>query len=428
MPLIFRYAARSDVGLVRSGNEDSGYASDGLLIVADGMGGHAAGELASATVVAILAGLPIAEGDEVLTQLADAVDDAQLEIRQVVAEEPHFRGMGTTVTAVCWQDDRASIAHVGDSRAYMLRGGELLRLTKDHTYVQTLVDAGQITEEQAARHRRRNLLIRAIDGVNTVEPDLSIREVHPGDRLLLCTDGLSGVVPEERIRQILSDYDPTGAVTALVEAALERGAPDNVTCVVAEVAEIAEVPAGNQPVVVGAAAEPRNRSRLPGVEFPEDSQRDTSATAVPLEFAEPLAPAKRRRRAPIVATLLLLLLVVLALGSWFWVTSQYFVGATDGVVTISRGVPQQVGNLSLSSVVAVTDTAVADLPMYAQELVANTIAAEDLISAERVVLILEEQAATCREKPNTAGCPESETAPPRSTTPTATVPTPAEQP
>ncbi len=168
MPLVFRYAARSDVGLVRQGNEDSGYASDNLLIVADGMGGHVAGEMASATVTAILAGLPIAESEDVLTQLADAVDEAQLEMRHIIAEQPDFQGMGTTVTVVCWQGDRASLAHVGDSRAYMLRGGELLRLTKDHTYVQTLVDAGQITEEEAATHRRRNLLIRAIDGVNTV--------------------------------------------------------------------------------------------------------------------------------------------------------------------------------------------------------------------------------------------------------------------
>ena len=254
MPLVFRYAARSDVGLVRQGNEDSGYASDNLLIVADGMGGHVAGELASATVTAILAGLPIADSEDVLTQLADAVDEAQLEMRHIIAERPDFQGMGTTVTVVCWQGDRASIAHVGDSRAYMLRNGELLRLTKDHTYVQTLVDAGQITEEQAHTHRRRNLLIRAIDGVNTVEPDLSIREVHAGDRILLCSDGLSGVVSDAQIREMLSRGDPTGAVTALVEAAIEGGAPDNVTCVVADVAHVDTPPVGNRPVVVGAAA------------------------------------------------------------------------------------------------------------------------------------------------------------------------------
>ncbi len=277
MPLVFRYAARSDVGLVRSGNEDSGYASDTLLIVADGMGGHVAGEMASATVTAIIAGLPIADSDDVLTQLADAVDEAQLEMRHIIAERPDFQGMGTTVTAVCWQGDRASLAHVGDSRAYMLRDGQLLRLTKDHTYVQTLVDAGQITEDEAATHRRRNLLIRAIDGVNTVEPDLSIREVHPGDRIMLCTDGLSGVLRDPEIHELLARSDPPGAVTALVDAAIERGAPDNVTCVVADVAEVAEAPAVPRPVVVGAAAEPRTRSQLPGVDFPQDSHLEPSA-------------------------------------------------------------------------------------------------------------------------------------------------------
>ena len=292
MPLVFRYAARSDVGLVRKGNEDSGYASDNLLIVADGMGGHVAGEMASATVTAILAGLPIADSEDVLTQLADAVDEAQLEMRHIIAEQPDFQGMGTTVTVVCWQGDRASIAHVGDSRAYMLRDGQLLRLTKDHTYVQTLVDAGQITEEEAATHRRRNLLIRAIDGINTVEPDLSIREVHAGDRIMLCSDGLSGVLKDAEIGELLSRNDPPGAVTALVEAAIERGAPDNVTCVVADVAQVDEVPGGNRPVVVGAAAEPRTRSRLPGVDFPQDAQLDQSPGRRPGQCDTSCAPAE----------------------------------------------------------------------------------------------------------------------------------------
>lgn len=401
MPLVFRYAARSDVGLVRQGNEDSGYASDSLLIVADGMGGHVAGEMASATVTAILAGLPIAESEDVLTQLADAVDDAQLEMRHIIAEQPDFQGMGTTVTVVCWQGDRASIAHVGDSRAYMLRNGELLRLTKDHTYVQTLVDAGQITAAQAATHRRRNLLIRAIDGVNTVEPDLSIREVHPGDRIMLCTDGLSGVINDDEIREMLSRSDPPGAVTALVDAAIERGAPDNVTCVVADVAQVAEPPAGTRPVVVGAAAEPRTRSKLPGVDFPQDSQLDEQPESA--QWHEPVRP--RRRGRWIVAAVAALVGLILIGGTWLWTSQQYYVGSQDGYVTVYRGIPQSVGSLPLSSVVETTAIPSVQLPVYAQELVNATIAAQDRADADRIVAILDEQAQTCRNKPKTEGCP-----------------------
>jgi protein phosphatase len=356
--------------------------------------------MASATVTAIIAGLPIADSEDVLTQLADAVDEAQLEMRHIIAERPDFQGMGTTVTAVCWQGDRASIAHVGDSRAYMLREGRLLRLTKDHTYVQTLVDAGQITEEQAATHRRRNLLIRAIDGVNTVEPDLSIREVHPGDRIMLCTDGLSGVLSDEAIAALLRRSDPTGAVTELVEAAIERGAPDNVTCVVADVAEVAEEPAASRPVVVGAAAEPRTRSQLPGVDFPQDSQPG----AQPEEPADVPPPQRRRRRWPLLVAALGVLGVLL-LGGWLWIAQQYYVGNSDGYVAVYRGIPQTLGSVPLSSVVESTAIPTVQLPTYAQELVNATIAAASMQDADRIVTILDEQAANCRAKPKTEGCP-----------------------
>ncbi|HRY08631.1 MAG: serine/threonine-protein phosphatase [Actinobacteria bacterium] len=418
MPLVFRYAARSDVGLVRQGNEDSGYASDNLLIVADGMGGHVAGEMASATVTAILAGLPIAESEDVLTQLADAVDEAQLEMRHIIAEQPDFQGMGTTVTVVCWQGDRASLAHVGDSRAYMLRGGELLRLTKDHTYVQTLVDAGQITEEEAATHRRRNLLIRAIDGVNTVEPDLSIREVHAGDRIMLCTDGLSGVLRDDQIRDLLSRSDPPGAVTALVEAAIERGAPDNVTCVVADVAQVDDPPAGNRPVVVGAAAEPRTRSKLPGVDFPQDSQ-PTDAPPETTWVPEAVPPRSRRSRW-IAAGVAAFVIVGLIGGAWLWIAGQYYVGNRDGYVAVYQGVPQNLGSIPLSSVVETTAIPSVQLPVYAQELVNATIAADSRDDANRIVAILDEQAATCRSKPKTEGCPGATSAPTPTPSPTAT--------
>ena len=181
-------------GLRRPGNEDSGFADNHLLMVADGMGGHAAGELASAMAVATFAEMADDDvpDDEVLEHLADGIDLLSERIGDVIAEEPSNQGMGTTVTGLAWQGDRVAVVHVGDSRAYRLRDGVLAQITKDHTYVQSLVDAGEITPEEAPRHPRRNLLNRAVDGIHPVEADLSMRETRAGDRYLLCTDGLSG--------------------------------------------------------------------------------------------------------------------------------------------------------------------------------------------------------------------------------------------
>jgi len=226
MPLSLRYAARSDVGLVRPGNEDSGYAGTCLLAVADGMGGHAAGELASAAAIATLSSLDDdpPSSNEALASLADAVDRIGASIGNVVATDPELSGMGTTATGLFWMSGRIALVHVGDSRAYLLRDGELMQMTHDHTYVQTLVDAGRITAEEATIHPRRSLLMRALDGNTPVEADLSVREARLGDRYLLCSDGLTSVVPDEAIAQILLQHDPTGCVTALVDAALENGA------------------------------------------------------------------------------------------------------------------------------------------------------------------------------------------------------------
>ncbi len=222
-PVTLRFAARSDVGLVRAGNEDSGYAGPRLLVVADGMGGHAAGELASAVAIATVADLDVhpPSSSELLNALTDAIDSTGETINAIINEEPDLTGMGTTVTGLYWLGSRVALVHVGDSRAYLFRDHELVQLTHDHTYVQTLVDAGRITEEQAATHPKRSLLMRALDGMNPVEADLSVREARTGDRYLLCSDGLSGVVDSADIAGALTMSDPTGCVTRLVDLALE---------------------------------------------------------------------------------------------------------------------------------------------------------------------------------------------------------------
>jgi protein phosphatase len=301
MPVL-RYAARSDVGLVRQGNEDSGYAGPRLLLVADGMGGHAAGELASAIAVATVANLDLDDVDqsEVLASLASSIDDVGTTISETIALETDLTGMGTTVTGMYWLGGRIAIVHVGDSRAYLLRDGELHQLTHDHTFVQTLVDSGRITEDEAAVHPRRSLLMRALDGLNPVEADLSVREARVGDRYMICTDGLSGVVRDSELAWILGTGDPTGCVTRLVDTALERGAPDNVTVVVADVVEGDVAPFGGVPVVVGAAGEPRVRQRLPRVRFPQDHQRDPdradTTAPQPLIDSDIIVPAAEQAR------------------------------------------------------------------------------------------------------------------------------------
>jgi protein phosphatase len=425
MALALRYAARSDVGQVRQGNEDSGYAAPRLLIVADGMGGHAGGELASATAVATLA--QIADADlgqgEALTRLAEAVESAGSTIGLVVTDSPELAGMGTTVTGLYWLADgdgaRIAIVHVGDSRAYLLRDGDLSQITQDHTYVQTLVDAGRITEEEASTHPRRNLLMRALDGVQVAEPDLSVREARLGDRYLLASDGLHGVVSGDEIARILGSREPTVSVTELVDLALSRGAPDNVTVVVAHVIEGQDAAA--LPVVVGAAGEPRVRARLPRVHFPDDAQVDPNAPDLPpvigggpptselptVDAAAPRSvsqPWSRRRRLiawglGIGAAILIGVLAVALIGS-AWVRSQWYVGTSNGSVAVYQGVSTFP---SLSTLVTVTDIPVVDLPPLESGLVTNGISAQGREGADAIVAGLRDRA--CVSLPRPAYCP-----------------------
>lgn len=423
MTLRLRYAARSDVGLVRAGNEDSGYAGPRLLVVADGMGGHAAGELASATAVATLAQLeltPPAPGD-VLAEMADSIDATGESIRRVISQEPDLTGMGTTVTSIYWLGERIAVVHVGDSRAYLLRDGDLSQLTHDHTYVQTLIDAGSITEEEAANHPRRSLILRALDGINPVEPDLSVREARIGDRYLLCSDGLSGVMTADEIASRLRAKDPTGAVTALVDLALERGAPDNVTVVVADVVQVDDDQPDEMPVVVGAAGEPRVRDRLPGVAFPDDAQPDpdqpdarpADRTAGGPRLQVPLFREQPRRRGWITGIVIAAVVVgVLAIGTAIaanWVSSRWYVAlsgsAGTGTVAIYNGVQGSLLGISLSQVSADSGIAVGSLPLFDQELVSKGIPASNRADADRIVAELRARADACATTLPPAGCP-----------------------
>ncbi len=431
MTLSLRTAARSDVGLVRTGNEDSGYAGPDLLVVADGMGGHAAGELASAAAVATLAELETEGMDDAdaVSRLAAAVEQTSERIADIIAAQPELAGMGTTLTALAWlgEPDRAALVHVGDSRAYLLRDDELSQLSRDHTYVQALVDAGRIGPAEAATHPRRNLLMRTIDGMHPAEPDISVREARLGDRFLVCSDGLSGVVDDAELHRLLGLPDPTAAVTALVDAALAGGAPDNVTCLVADVVELDDADRqATRPVVVGAAGEPRTRERLPGFEFPVDAQpdpvsvvrvntapdaRDEGPAALARVYAEEQTASRRRSRRWLLGTLLAVLLVLAVTAAAFaaWARDQWYVGERDGYVVVFQGVPGSLGPLPLHRVSATSELRLDQLPTFEANKVRDTIFAASESAATDTVTRLEVRAQQCVDAPTTAGCPGATT-------------------
>ena len=394
MTLVLRYAVRSDVGLLREGNEDSAYAGPRLLAVADGMGGHAAGEVASSLTIASMAKLDSEPpGGDMMAELAAAVAAANTRLQEMIIANPAVEGMGTTLTALFWSDGHAAVCHIGDSRGYLLREGELYQITHDHTLVQSLVDEGRISVDDVSTHPQRSLLLRALDGRSVAEPDLSVHDAQPGDRYLLCSDGLSGVVSDETLRETMATIEDPEAVTRqLIDLALHGGGPDNITCIVADVVDTAasRVSPTGTPVLAGAAANVHD-SRLStdgtgpfGTDgdhqgnhytgsYDEDghpsmtvarpmvalddldpdelalalaSENGTDMTAVRARRSHRAQPRRaRRRRWPIVTTSLVVLLAVVIGGgyaAWRWSQNQYYVGADSKgqEVLIYRGVNQ----------------------------------------------------------------------------------------
>jgi serine/threonine protein phosphatase PrpC len=239
--LRFSGAGVSDVGLVREHNEDSGFVGPYVALVADGVGGAAAGEIASATAAYVVSATALARfGQEPETIVRDAVTAARTVLRRGVVEEDARTGMATTLTVVVCDGRRVLLGHLGDSRAYLWRDGVLHRVSRDHTYVQQLVDEGRLTREQAPFHPWRNVVLRSLDGSPDVEPveaDLVDVDVRPGDRMLLCTDGLTDLVADDRIATVLQLQDPLSAAAVLTQSALAAGGRDNVTCVVLDLVE-----------------------------------------------------------------------------------------------------------------------------------------------------------------------------------------------
>jgi protein phosphatase len=420
MTLALRYAVRSDVGLLREGNEDSAYAGPRLLAVADGMGGHAAGEVASAVAISVLTDLDEdLPASELLKALAEAVTRANHILHDMVAADPSIGGMGTTLTAMLWSGTRVALCHIGDSRAYLLSGGELTQITHDHTLVQSLVDDGRISPDEAATHPQRSLLLRALDGSNDVEPDLSLREAQVGDRYLLCSDGLSGVVSESTLHRTLATVaEPDDAVRQLVNLAIDGGGPDNITCIVADVVDSATAvrPPSQVSVLAGAALNGAGRPPMRAdsaagrshvltqtapqaaiVIAHDDPVPRAASGAVALDGAEP--DAHVRRRLPIVKSLLALLLIVIigaGYAGWRYTQAQYYLGEDAGHVAIFRGINQNLAGLKLSSVYQRTEIPLARVPVTEQGLIRATIVAGGLDHARSIVANIRNGYQTCQ--------------------------------
>jgi serine/threonine protein phosphatase PrpC len=394
-------AAISHTGKVRSNNQDSGYAGSNLFVVADGMGGHAGGDVASSLAISRLAALdqPYDSTAEAERALRDAISDAAVDLVDTVNMRPELAGMGTTVSALIMVDDYAVIAHIGDSRIYLFRDGALTQITTDHTFVQRLVDSGRITPEEARYHPRRSVLMRVLGDMDTdPELDTFIMPTQPGDRWLLCSDGLSGVVDDPHTAKALGlGLAPGRTADNLLKQALDGGAPDNVTIVIVDVG-------GQHPIFSGTATVVGSASNPVGVEVPAAAPRRSSwlhpnrqAANEPThfepapEFLEELIEedrrrARRRRIGWIVG--LALVLLILAGAAWLgyqWTQTRYYVGADEDTVVIYQGVQQNIGPIALSSPYEDTEIPLDSLSEFARVTVEGTISANSLPHARQIV-------------------------------------------
>jgi len=403
-------AAASHVGRIRASNQDSGYAGTHLFMVADGMGGHAGGDVASSLATQAVTAVADERFDSITVAhdaLVEAVKNSAQELSDAVRSHPDLQGMGTTVSALIRYDDKVVIAHIGDSRIYLFHKKKLEQITTDHTFVQKLVETGRITAEEATVHPRRNVLMRVLGDFDT-NPDVDtvILETEPGDRWILCSDGLCGYVSDEAVAQILRETpDAAEASNRLVEAALDRGAPDNVTVVIAGVNET-NVSAASRPILVGAAAEPlifdTVTKRIPAIAGRLGSraglgEAETFATPDFLEtiIAEDKERASRRRRRwAAYLAIPITLIAGFALWGYFWTQSQFYVGADGNTVVIYRGVAGEIAGLNLNSVEQETDIRVTQLPQYLQHAVENNIPVGSYNAALEVVSRIRNVSAT----------------------------------
>lgn len=468
MPLALRFAARSDVGMVRAKNDDSAYVGRFLAVVADGMGGHAGGNVASASTVLDLVHLDHnGHGGSAGTHLADEIQTANSLLSELVATNPQLAGMGTTVTAILLEDRTLQLAHIGDSRAYRLKDGVFEQITTDHTFVQRLIEEGRLRPEEAEVHPHKNVLMRVLGDVDA-SPELDLREfdAEPGERWLLCSDGLNAVLKDRVVEQVMRESkDIRNCVDTLVDLTLAGGSPDNITIAVVEVIEAEDDDAAPPAVMPPARQAAGERDRpsadaashgidgdgLPGTairadvirqdlltrphvlvgsaalatetgQIPIVTQRSTERRAAMMlthkaesegvEDAEDEAPPRKRRWlvSAFLSLMTLILVAVLGLG-YTWTQTRYYVAEADNRVAIYTGVPQRIGPVHLSELYETTDIPVSNLPEYQRSQVRGTLPAASLEEAERIVGDLRSELRAVNCDPATPGTPSASPAP-----------------
>jgi PPM family protein phosphatase len=395
-------AGATDVGKVRKSNEDAFLLRDSVFAVADGMGGHLAGEVASATAlkpIEALEGRVFREPNEAIEALRLAVVDANHTVCDLAEHEPAYRGMGTTLTAALVEGRRLHIAHVGDSRAYLLRDGRLSQLTDDHTLVQHLVDEGQITREEAARHPQRSIITRAIGVAPQVEVDSLSLELQRGDQLLLCSDGLTGAVEDEDIAAVLRDVeDPDAVVELLVSLANASGGHDNITVLLLRFDDHLDGEAAGHATADGIAEAPQHRtiSITTREERPETADwagqlgsygnlTRGGAGSSSAGDEEPRAVGKVLGRASAIALAIVVIVGLVAGGGRFLLSRSFYVGLDAEQVVIYQGIDADLGPLSLSRVVERTELTLADVPEWYRPFLESGRTAADLNDARRIV-------------------------------------------
>ena len=404
MTFRLRYAAISDVGRVRKDNQDSGYVGPWMLAVCDGVGGAARGDLASSTAIGQLRKLDAKPSDDMQSQVAGALHRANDRIAELVDDDPTLSGTSTTATMALFDGEKLTFGHVGDSRAYLFRDGQIRQVTKDHTFVQSLIDEGRITEEESRTHPHRNLILKAIDGVHDIDADLFDLEIQQGDRLLFCSDGASGVLDDGRLADVLSMGTPDYAAVELVRASLEAGTTDNVTCVVADIVDEAERPRrpaadagrrGRRPQATlappdDAAPVPRppgrrhRRARARPGRDPRRALRDRDRPGRPRGGEVRAAATTPLRRGPPVLAGVAVVGVAWIAGAaaYSWSQQQFYVGDHDGTVTIFRGVDADIPGVSLSQPYETTNVTLVRLSDYDASTVREGIDADSLDDAQ----------------------------------------------
>jgi len=401
--LSWQVAAASWVGLLRHTNQDSALSSARLVAVADGMGGEAAGDLAS---MVLARRLWLAAGDPSAESFLAAVADAGDDIAELVHADPGLSGMGTTVCGAAFDGHLLDFVHVGDSRAYRLRDGDLTQLTHDHSFVQQLIDQGHLTSDEARVHPRRSLVLRIVNGTSLGRPDHFSEEPRLGDRYLFCSDGLSSFVEHDALRAALGETNLEVAVDCLLEAASRAGAPDNVTLVITQIVAHDGALDTIDPQMWGAAAalKPPQGETSPADEatgIASDLKLwgvDPAAAGRGEDVAPRTAPLRRRRPWTRLAVALVAAAVLAGavIGARAWLGTQYFLGVVDERAAIFSGVPYKVGPWYLSTVEETSSINLGDLPVYYADQVRTwSIRPDSLAAARQSLATLRAEADAC---------------------------------